>query len=188
MNGDRHKRNHYEFFNDTRRYKKYGGNFDTRLEKFRDRGDKIWWYICCSPEVPYANFFGNYQGIVQRDVLWQQYLFNVDGILYWMANEWNLCSRTRYDCGAGILLFYNGLFRQEEEGPVGSTKLENVRDGIEDFQYMKMLEEEIGRDAVLEYVKEVTTEILEFTEDPDVLDSARESIAYRIMDELEKIR
>ena len=51
-----------------------------------------------------------------------------------------------------------------------------------------MLEEEIGRDAVLEYVKEVTTEILEFTEDPDVLDSARESIAYRIMDELEKIR
>ena len=186
MNGDRHKRNHYEFFNDTRRYKKYGGNFDTRLEKFRDRGDKIWWYICCSPEVPYANFFGNYQGIVQRDVLWQQYLFNVDGILYWMANEWNLCSRTRYDCGAGILLFYNGLFRQEEEGPVGSTKLENVRDGIEDFQYMKMLEDEIGRDAVLEYVKEVTTEILEFTEDPDVLDSARESIAYRIMDELEK--
>ena len=188
MHGDRHKRNHYEFFNDTRRFKYYGGNFDTRLEKFRDRGDKIWWYICCSPEIPYANFFGNYQGVVQRDVLWQQYLFNVDGILYWMANEWNLCSRTRYDCGAGILLFYNGLFRQEEEGPVGSTKLENVRDGIEDFQYMKMLEDEIGRDAVLEYVKEVTTEILEFTEDPDVLSSARESIAYRIMDELEKIR
>ena len=51
---------------------------------------------------------------------------------------------------------------------------------------MKMLEDEIGRDAVLEYVKEVTTEILEFTEDPDVLSSAREAIAYRLMDELEK--
>ena len=53
-------------------------------------------------------------------------------------------------------------------------------------EYMKMLEDEIGRDAVLEYVKEVTTEILEFTEDPDVLSSAREAIAYRLMDELEK--
>ena len=186
MNGDRHKRNHYEFFNDTRRYKKYGGNFDTRLEKFRDRGDKIWWYVCESPEIPYANLFGNYQGVIQRDLLWQQYLFNVDGLLYWAVNEWDRCSRTSYDCGAGILLFYGSLFRQESESPVGSTKLENVRDGIEDFQYMKMLEDEIGRDAVLEYVKEVTTEILEFTEDPDVLSSAREAIAYRLMDELEK--
>ncbi len=186
MNGDRHKRNHYEFFNDTRRYKKYGGNFDTRLEKFRERGDKIWWYVCESPEIPYANLFGNYQGVIQRDLLWQQYLFNVDGLLYWAVNEWDRCSRTSYDCGAGILLFYGSLFRQESESPVGSTKLENVRDGIEDFQYMKMLEEEIGRDAVLEYVKEVTTEILEYTEDPDVLSSAREAIAYRLMDEREK--
>ena len=53
-------------------------------------------------------------------------------------------------------------------------------------EYMKMLEDEIGRDAVLEYVKEVTTEILEYTENPDVLSSAREAIAYRLMDELEK--
>ena len=53
-------------------------------------------------------------------------------------------------------------------------------------EYMKMLEDEIGRDAVLENVKEVTTEILEYTEDPDVLSSAREAIAYRLMDELEK--
>ena len=53
-------------------------------------------------------------------------------------------------------------------------------------EYMKMLEDEIGRDAVLEYVKEVTTEILEYTENPDVLASAREAIAYRLMDELEK--
>ena len=51
---------------------------------------------------------------------------------------------------------------------------------------MKMLEDEIGRDAVLENVKEVTTEILEYTENPDVLSSAREAIAYRLMDELEK--
>ena len=53
-------------------------------------------------------------------------------------------------------------------------------------EYMKMLEDEIGRDAVLEYVKEVTTEILEYTEDPDVLTYAREAIAYRLMDEREK--
>ena len=51
---------------------------------------------------------------------------------------------------------------------------------------MKMLEDEIRRDAVLEYVKEVTTEILEYTEDPDVLTYAREAIAYRLMDEREK--
>ena len=186
MNGDRHRGEHVNYFNDTRRYKYYGGNFDTRIAKFRERGDKIWWYICESPEFPYANFFGNYQGVIQRDVLWQQYLFNTDGILYWLANEWDSCSRTRYESGAGILMFYSQLFRQEEEGPVGSIKLENIRDGIEDFQYMKMLEDEIGRDAVLEYVKEVTTEILEYTENPDVLASAREAIAYRLMDELEK--
>ena len=186
MNGDRHRGEHVNYFNDTRRYKYYGGNFDTRIAKFRERGDKIWWYICESPEFPYANFFGNYQGVIQRDVLWQQYLFNTDGILYWLANEWDSCSRTRYESGAGILMFYSQLFRQEEEGPVGSIKLENIRDDIEDFQYMKMLEDEIGRDAVLEYVKEVTTEILEYTENPDVLASAREAIAYRLMDELEK--
>ena len=46
--------------------------------------------------------------------------------------------------------------------------------------------EEEKKKQYQEYVKEVTTEILEYTEDPDVLSSAREAIAYRLMDELEK--
>ena len=186
MYGDSHKKNEVKSFNDTRRYKYYGMNFCDRLTPFRERGDKIWWYICDAPQFPYANFFVNYQGVIQRDLFWQQYLFNVDGCLYWIINDWSRVSRTRLNAGGGILIYYSQLFRQEEKGPVGSIRLENVRDGIEDFQYMKMLEDEIGRDAVLEYVKEVTTEILEYTEDPDVLSSAREAIAYRLMDELEK--
>ena len=106
--------------------------------------------------------------------------------MYWIINDWSRVSRIKLNAGGGILIYYSQLFRQEEKGPIGSIRLENIRDGIEDFQYMKMLEDEIGRDAVLEYVKEVTTEILEYTEDPDVLSSAREAIAYRLMDELEK--
>ena len=73
-----------------------------------------------------------------------------------------------------------GISRDNERGHAGIRQI-FVRAVVRD-----VIGEKERAHTVVEYVKEVTTEILEFTEDPDVLSSARESIAYRLMDELEK--
>ncbi|MBO4413749.1 MAG: hypothetical protein J5830_03495, partial [Clostridia bacterium] len=54
--------------------------------------------------------------------------------------------------------------------------LEAVRDGIEDFQLMKMAEAAAGRDAVMELVNRVTTGHSEFTSDPEVLEQAKNAL------------
>jgi len=164
-------------------YNKYGEAAPRFLAQ-RERGKSLWWYICCSPEIPYANYFAYYQGVVNRMVLWQQYMFGVEGLLYWDTTYQIDESITKYKYGTngdGQLLFCGDDYGVRS-GAVPSWRLFQVRDSFDDFDYFTIAEEKCGRDAVLEAVNTVTTGILKYTDDYRVMEAARLRIAEMIIE------
>ena len=146
----------------------------------------MWWYSCVGPLPPYANWYRGQQGAVNRAVLWQQYLYDIDGILYWDMVFWQVSEKdskrvnlTRNNGGDGLLL-YDGTLWNEGLVPVPSIRLEEVRDGLEDFQYLRQLERVLGRDAALEYTTRVTTDILVYSQDWHDIDSARNEMGFAL--------
>ena len=163
-------------------FKQYG-QWRDRYEAFRERGDKMWWYICCAPEVPYANFFQCYQGAIDRMVLWQQYMFDIDGLLYWCVdyyaiNDSNNISLKKTNGGDGLLIYEGELFGST--GPAPSIRFESVRDGIEDFQYLSQLETLVDRETAMKYVNRLTTTILDHTDEYTDIVNVRDELGFMI--------
>lgn len=155
------------------------GTAEERFAGYVGKGDELWWYVCITPQYPYANFFSTYQGTMSRVLFWQQYMYNIDGVLYWAVNDWQNGAEWRtmncgFDYGDGRLIYCGAKYGIR--GPISSIRLELVRDGIEDFQYLRMAEERFGREKVDEILRRVTTGILDYTRDADVLRAARDEL------------
>ena len=163
--------------------KKYGEYYE-RAEAFREKGEEIWWYICIAPQAPYANYFTFYQGVIVRLVSWQQYFNNVDGLLYYATGmSWGSISKNNFelkDHGDGTLQFPGEKWGRS--GPQASWRLFQIRDGYDDFDYMKIAEELCGREAVMKVVTKVSSGMLKYTEDYRVLDACRDEIAKLILE------
>jgi hypothetical protein len=115
-------------------------------------GDEVWAYVCCWPTKPYANFFTDFPGVDPRVLPWQYYQHGITGFLYYLTNyyesqenrnvagpkwperPWNTLS---FGCNNDGVLIYPG----PEATPLASTRLENLRDGIEDYEALAMLRE-----------------------------------------------
>ncbi len=167
-----------------RRLIKKFGEYPERAAAFRERGDEIWWYICIAPQLPYCNYFTFYQGVIIRDLMWQQYFNDVDGLLYYSTGaSWNNITKYNFDLkdyGDGCLQFPGEKWGRK--GPQASWRLYQIRDGFDDFDYLSMAEELVGREEVMKVVKKVTTGMLRYTEDYRVLDAARDEVVQLILD------
>ncbi len=153
-----------------------------------EEGDRVWWYVCWEPGLPYANLFVDMEGFYHRVLFWQQYLYRVRGILYWTTTWWRDCdpwdsvSTVRdlsYYCFGDGHLLYPGS-RIGHDGPIGSLRFELVRYGIEDYHMLRMAEKEFGREWVDELVKSVTPNIREYNDDHDALDRVRIVIGEKL--------
>ena len=164
-------------------HKKYG-NYSGRAAAFRENGEEIWWYVCVDPQVPYPNYFNFYQGVINRLLSWQQYMNNVDGVLYYATGSgWDLISKNRFelrDAGDGTLQFPGEKWGRT--GPAASWRLYQIRDGFDDFDYLKIAEELVGREEVMKVVTKVTSGMLKYTEDYRVLEAARDEIVKIILE------
>ena len=70
--------------------------------------------------------------------------------------------------------------------PVGSLRLECVRDGIEDYEYFTILEEIIGKDKVDMIINEFTTSVIDYSTDAELFTALHEAIGSLIEAELNK--
>ncbi|MCC6446846.1 MAG: hypothetical protein IT210_25765 [Armatimonadetes bacterium] len=52
-------------------------------------GEEVWWYVCCGPGKPYANFLVDMDGMAHRLLFWQQKQCNVEELLYWNTTYWS---------------------------------------------------------------------------------------------------
>src|SRR5262249_26459067 len=102
---------------------------------------------------PWANFFLNQSGATHRVLFWQTFGRRADGLLYWGVNFWPGFESQKVDPlpaakkwprvpwndfgrnGDGYLM-YPGPRR-----PLTSLRLEIIRDGVEDYDALRMLAE-----------------------------------------------
>lgn len=120
-------------------------------EKARANGKKVWWYVCCMPFEPYANFFFENTPASARSLMGPQTIkFKPDGFLYysmcqWWGNtyladgpftDWNGVSWQGHTDdeiayhGDGLL-----VYPTSDGKLVPSIRLENIRDGLDDYAY-----------------------------------------------------
>lgn len=168
------------------------GFFDAAaLDARRKAGDKIWNYVCCGPGRPYANFFVEYTPLEHRMLFWQNYLYQVSGLLYWCTTYWHSASTTDpwvdiatiKDINPGLYgdgsLLYPGS-KVGIDGPVSSIRLEVIRDGLDDYKYLWLLEHKSGRSDVAAHVGRLVRSWTEYCHEPAEFDSVRDEIARRI--------
>lgn len=155
--------------------KKYG-EYTDRIAAEVAGGDQSWAYFCFEPTAPYVNWMANGDGTEPIVSFWQCKLLGIQGVLFWGVNEWrsdmfDLYEPSTNSWGDGILIYSGARFGLKT--PVSSLRLETIRDGIEDYQYLCMLEQVAGQEAADTFVRLVTTNVLVYTSDDDYLAAVR---------------
>jgi hypothetical protein len=120
----------------------------------RAAGKWVWWYICCGPHHPHANMFIEYPAIEGRLLMGAMTAKQrPDGFLYYQISIWN--SRkpitggpfTDWDPRSWTTYHGDGSWTCVGPGgtPLPTIRLENFRDGLEDYAYAVILEAIIRR-------------------------------------------
>ncbi len=111
-------------------------------QDLKKQGKEIWFYTCVVPRSNYANRFLE-QPLVQTRILhWINYKYGMTGYLHWGLNFWSDnpltadSSRDRGKLPAGdCCITYPGYKKL-----YSSIRFEAMRDGIYDYELLKMLE------------------------------------------------
>jgi len=190
-------------------------SFDNKLDeikKLSKNGKNFWWYAADTPIKPYPNFFLDYPVLDHRLIFTLSYKYNLDGVLYWCINrEWS----TNYDikgqwpeknwkpyiinCFNQQRQYKNGMGNYVYPGKDGrilpSLRLENLRDGIEDYEYLTMLKKRVEElkkrqpeskiiaeaEKLLTVPPAVAKSVREYSADPEHLQQYRNAVAEMIV-------
>ena len=140
-------------------------------------GDELWAYVCINPRAPYANWKVDTDGTETIVSLWQMKQYNVTGMLYWSVdywrvNYWDESTAWAFPNDGDGMLIYSG-YKFGLPTPVSTLRLENIRDGIEDYQMLCMLEEALGEEAANDMISRITTSVVTFATDDDYIHAVR---------------
>ena len=115
-------------------------------EKYRKMGKQVWLYTCLANWAP-NNFIYSppiqIRGLVGAGAIQNR----TDGWLYWCANYWEQTKPLETGPLTDWIVASVGppgdgcLMYAGPTGPVPSVRLENYRDGIEDYDYYKILQQ-----------------------------------------------
>ncbi len=130
------------------------GTFDDKLDLLRqhvERGGELWYYTALSPKGQHPNRFIDYSLLKVRLLHWINFKYEFRGFLHWGGNYWGPeplkdtqpvinQGRTYLPPGDAYITYPDRLGRSLDS----SIRLEQMREGIEDFG---LLEELNKRDA-----------------------------------------
>lgn len=136
------------------------------VEAARRRGREVWWYICCGPRHPYANWFVEYTAAEHRLIMgFMPHKFASEGFLHYQMNYWATNQTVTAPDGTTSVrrnapypdvmrggpltnmdgkawTDYNGdgqIMYPGEHGPVSTIRMKCIRDGLEDYEYLWLL-------------------------------------------------
>ncbi|MHC4595616.1 MAG: glycoside hydrolase domain-containing protein, partial [Planctomycetota bacterium] len=186
----------------------YTSQFDpTRAAQARTLGTQVWWCICLHPHHPYCNMFIEYPAIEGRLLMGSMTAkYQPDGFLYYQISIWNsqkpINTGPFTDWDPRSWDTYHGDGSWTCVGPDGTPlptiRLENFRDGLEDYAYYLILKTAVETvenspklraqhtewlakaKKLLVVPKEVVKSLAEFTDDPAVVYHYRNSLAEAI--------
>ncbi len=190
-----------------------------RCQARQQLGERVWWYVCCGPKAPWLGLFIDHPHTDMRAWLWATWKWNVEGCLIWTTNWWtawrlfgskyqnpwedpmsytsgSVPGRVSYwGNGDGRFLYppnrkaWHDQQTKYIEGPVDSYRWEQLRDGLEDWEYMYALQELVrkrgsaARDAarLLKVPDEIMgRNAIEFTHKPTPILQHRRKVAEAI--------
>jgi hypothetical protein len=162
-----------------------------QLAARRDMGDTLWWYVCCGPGEPYNNFFVDMNAMSHRLLFWQQKRENVQGLLYWCTTYWNPADTKDPWADMGTVKDINPKLRGDGsllypgkqvgvDGPVSSLRLELIRDGMEDFDYLTLADAKLGNEATQAIVVKLARNLKDYEKDPLVLEKVRRELGEQL--------
>ncbi|MCP4638830.1 MAG: DUF4091 domain-containing protein [bacterium] len=125
-----------------------------QVAKARAAGREVWWYICVGPRHPYANWFIEYPAIEARLLMGAMTAkYQPDGFLYYAITRWPVNDKP---IDSGPFTDWNPASFKDNNGdgsmlcagpggrPLATIRLENFRDGLEDYAYAKHLREMVA--------------------------------------------
>jgi len=163
--------------------------------KAAEEGYEVWFYTCLNPKGRYPNRFLDYPLFETRILHWINYAYGLKGFLHWGFNWWRNDPFGEPDPSlppGDTHIAYPG-----KKGPTPSLRLEAMRDGLEDYEYLRLLEDEIVKikrklegsapslpfeRRALEICRKAVPSIAGHVRDPAVLMETRESIVNEIID------
>lgn len=107
----------------------------------RNKGDEVWFYTCTNPKGNYANRFLELPLVQMRILHWINFKYNATGYLHWSFNRYwdkaveNIATEGTWP-GGDIFIAYPGY-----EKVYSSMRLEAMRDGIADYELLRLLSE-----------------------------------------------
>ncbi len=182
----------------------------TAANQLRAEDKDMWWYVCTGPWRPYINFFVEYPAIEPRLLMGAMaYKCQTGGLLYysvakWLSANWHgpITSGPYTLWDPQTAAYNNGdgsLFCAGADGPLPTIRAENIRDGLEDYEYLKLLEalaetiqaggpltpEESAwlnsAQQLLAVPSNLVGSLTSFTRDPAVLENYRQQLASAIL-------
>lgn len=169
-----------------------------RFQKVQREGAELWFYTCCHPVGRYPNRFLDQSLLKVRVLHWINYLYDLDGYLHWGLNHFATDNAyTQQAISQGLPLGDRAIVYPGKEGLLGSLRFSAMRDGLQDFEYLWVLENELAkikkkfgddafwldpRQRALELCRRVVWSFHDYTRDPTVLLETRQTIAQEIED------
>lgn len=119
----------------------YHYSYDNAAEA-RRQGRQVWWYTCNSPEKPFANIMMTHPAMDARLLMgFMAFAYQTDGFLYYATaggyyNNMPAITDGPYTNWSIIDNAHDHLYQKGPDGPLPSLRLEAMRDGLEDYDYL----------------------------------------------------
>jgi hypothetical protein len=152
-------------------------------------GEEVWSYtaLCQGPgkDTPFWEL--DFPLLNYRIPIWTSFRYGATGLLYWETIYWNdtddvwadpLTYKKQYNLEGALL--YPGP-DAGVQGFVSSLRLKQIREGLEDYEYFKLLTASMDKDTALKQVSRVARSWFDWDENPSRLYAAREEIAKLIV-------
>lgn len=113
----------------------------------QEKGKEVWYYTCLGPQENFANRFIEQPLIKTRILHWINYRYGITGYLHWGLNHWRSHHNDPYSMTTDMNYAGNTLpggdmnvVYPKENKLLPCIRLEAMRDGIVDYELLKMLE------------------------------------------------
>jgi len=121
----------------------FGEKYDF-YKKMQAKGQEVWFYTACGPNGAYANRFLDIHLLKVRYLHWLNFKYNVPGFLEWGYNFWEHFSPisdiyTTWSVGP-LPPGDSYVVYPSPHGLLDSMRWEAERDGIEDYELLKILQ------------------------------------------------
>jgi hypothetical protein len=167
------------------------GRFDGKVDVLQQRiqnGHEVWFYTCLFPRGRYMNRLIDFPLIKTRLLHWFNFRQNLTGFLHWGGNFWppeplkdtqpviNM-NETYLPAGDAFIVYPDSARRSF----YSSIRLESMREGIEDYELLRVLAKQNPAEAD-RLAKESITSFTEYVRDPAVF----RKIQRRLLEEASK--